>query len=112
MPELADAVADLTLDTTVERTRDPKHGDFATNVAMRLAKAARSNPRELAAQIIAALPASDNVDKVEIAGPGFINIHMSAAAYRREITNVLLLQETYGRRKKILRVRYRLLKKK
>ena len=41
---------------TIERTRDSKHGDFATNVAMVLAKAARTNPRELAGKLIAALP--------------------------------------------------------
>ena len=65
MPELQDAVAELDLETTVERTRDPSHGDFATNVAMRLAKAARSNPRELAAKIVDAMPASDDVAKIK-----------------------------------------------
>jgi arginyl-tRNA synthetase len=59
---------------TVERTRDPKHGDFATNVAMRLAKAARRNPRELAQAIIAALPPNTLVSRTEVAGAGFINL--------------------------------------
>lgn len=97
LPELGDAVADLALETTVERTRDPSHGDFATNVAMRLAKPARMNPRELAAKIIAAFPASDDVDKVEIAGPGFINIHLSAAAFHAEIGAAMEQNATYGR---------------
>ena len=51
MPELADAVAGLSVESTVERTRDTSHGDFASNIAMRLAKPARTNPRELAAAI-------------------------------------------------------------
>ena len=97
MPELADAVAELNLETTVERTRDPSHGDFATNVAMRLAKPARSNPRELAAKIVEALPASDAVAKVEIAGPGFINVHLDAAAFHDEVRSILDQGEAYGR---------------
>ena len=97
MPELADAVAELALETTVERTRDPSHGDFATNVAMRLAKPARTNPRELASKIVAAMPASDEVDKIDIAGPGFINIHLAAAAFHEEICGVLDEGNEYGR---------------
>src|SRR5690606_2837462 len=58
---------------TVERTRDESHGDFATNIALQLAKPARRNPRQLAQAIVDALPTSDRVSKVEIAGPGFIN---------------------------------------
>ncbi len=97
LPELADAAADLALETTVERTRDPSHGDFATNVAMRLAKPAGMKPRELAAKIVAAFPASDDVEKVNIAGPGFINIHLSAAALHAEVAAILAQNVCYGR---------------
>jgi arginyl-tRNA synthetase len=97
LPELADAAADLALETTVERTRDPEHGDFATNVAMRLAKPVRMNPRELAAKIVAALPESNDVDRVEIAGPGFINIHLGAAAFHAEVVTILEQGAGYGR---------------
>src|ERR1700681_907331 len=55
----------------VERTRDAQHGDFATNVALRLAKPARRNPRDLAQAIVAALPASALVARAEVAGAGF-----------------------------------------
>lgn len=65
--------AGLEIAYQVERTRDEKHGDFAANVAMVVAKAARANPRQLAERMIAALPADSVVTKVEIAGPGFIN---------------------------------------
>jgi len=80
----------------VERTRDPTHGDFACNVAMQLARAARTNPRLLAQALVAALPASDLVTKVEIAGPGFINFFLSPAAYQAEIGRVLATGATYG----------------
>ena len=56
LPELADAVGDLSMLSTVERTRDATHGNFASNVAMRLAKPARRSPRDLAAAIIEKLP--------------------------------------------------------
>ncbi len=97
LPELADAVADLALETTVERTRDPSHGDFATNVAMRLAKPARMNPRALAEKIVTAMPPSDDVDKMDIAGPGFINVHLSAAAFHEEVLAILEQEFEYGR---------------
>ncbi len=97
MPALADAVAELDLETTVERTRDPGHGDFASNVAMRLAKAARTKPRELAATIVSNLPDSDEVDRVEIAGPGFINFHLAPAAFHAEIMTILDTGKGYGR---------------
>jgi arginyl-tRNA synthetase len=86
-----------TLGPAIERTRDITHGDFATNVAMQLAKAARRKPRDLAQAVVDALPASDLVARVEIAGPGFINFHLAPEAYRRELLSVLELGERYGR---------------
>jgi arginyl-tRNA synthetase len=80
----------------VERTRDPSHGDYASNVAMRHAKAARQNPRALAQAIIAALPADPAVAKVEIAGPGFINFHLTHAAYHAEVASIVDRGVAYG----------------
>ena len=57
----------------IDRTKDKSHGDFATNIALMLAKPADMKPRDLAEKLIAALPADNAVAKVEIAGPGFIN---------------------------------------
>ena len=82
---------------TIERTRDTTHGDFACNIAMQLAKAAKRKPRELAQAIVAALPASDLVAKVEIAGPGFINFFVSPAGYHQELLRVLDEGAAYGR---------------
>jgi arginyl-tRNA synthetase len=97
MPELADAVGDLSIESTVERTRDASHGDFASNIAMRLAKPTGKNPRELAAMLVERIGGSDQIDKVDIAGPGFINFHLSAAAFHAEILSILSTGTDYGR---------------
>ncbi|MEN8169420.1 MAG: arginine--tRNA ligase [Pseudomonadota bacterium] len=81
----------------IERARDRSHGDFACNIAMVLAKPARSKPRDLAEKIVAHLPASEHVARVEIAGPGFINITMTPAAYHAVVGEVLEAGEAYGR---------------
>lgn len=81
----------------VERAREAQHGDFASNIAMRLAKATRQNPRKLAEAIKAALPASPAIAKVEIAGAGFINFFLNENAYHAEIGRVLAQDADYGR---------------
>ncbi|UVL14618.1 arginine--tRNA ligase [Pseudomonas atacamensis] len=70
----------LTPAIQVENARDKTHGDFASNIAMMLAKPAGMKPRDLAEKIIAALPADENVTKAEIAGPGFINFFQNTQA--------------------------------
>jgi arginyl-tRNA synthetase len=97
LKELEDAPEVTSTRTTVERTRDPRHGDFSTNIAMRLAKTVGSAPRDLAGKIIALLPESELVAKVEIAGPGFINFHLSDTALQREVAEVLAAGDMYGR---------------
>jgi len=81
----------------IERTRDASHGDFATNVALQLAKAARRKPRELAEAIVKALPSSDLIARVEIAGPGFINFFITPAALQQELVRVHEHGSAYGR---------------
>ncbi len=81
----------------VERTRDSKHGDFASNIALRLAKPARRNPRELAQAIVAALPANPLIAKMEVAGAGFINFYLTPAAYSQELESIYELADAYGR---------------
>jgi len=89
--------AELAVTPQVERTRDKQHGDFACNIALVLAKEARRKPRELAEQLVAALPASSAVTKVDIAGPGFINFHLSPAAYHQVVSTIRREGERYGR---------------
>jgi arginyl-tRNA synthetase len=67
-------------DFPVERPKNRDHGDWASNAALKLSKQVGANPRELAAEIAAALGAADGIASVEVAGPGFINIRLDAAA--------------------------------
>ncbi|MGA2564390.1 MAG: arginine--tRNA ligase [Steroidobacteraceae bacterium] len=80
----------------VERTRDPSHGDYASNIALRLARRVGKPPRELAAAIVQALPASPLVARAEVAGAGFINLHLVRAAHAVVLAEVLEQSERYG----------------
>ncbi|MBA4503325.1 arginine--tRNA ligase [Marinobacterium marinum] len=89
--------ADITHNIQVENTRDKAHGDFASNIALTLAKPARRNPRELAQLLCDALPASTSVEKTEIAGPGFINFFVSQASTFSVVGDILQQGDTFGR---------------
>ena len=81
----------------IERTRDPRHGDFACPVALGLARAARCNPRELAARIVAALPEAGDVESTSVAGPGFINFKMANGAFQRIAGEIVGSEPSWGR---------------
>jgi arginyl-tRNA synthetase len=81
----------------LERTRSPEHGEFASNVAMVLARSAGRPPRELAQAIIDRMPKSRQVDRLEIAGPGFINFFLQRCALTGVVKDVLRQGEDYGR---------------
>jgi arginyl-tRNA synthetase len=81
----------------LERTRSPEHGEFATNLAMGLSKAAGMPPRELAQAIIDNMPMSRQVDRLEIAGPGFVNFFLNHRALTGVIKDVLAQGDRYGR---------------
>jgi arginyl-tRNA synthetase len=81
---------------SVERTRDASHGDYASNIALRLARRVGKPPRELAAAIVQALPASPLVARAEVAGAGFINLHLARAAHAVVLAEVLEQAERYG----------------
>src|SRR5262245_66432512 len=83
----------------VEPPRDPSHGDMATNAAMVLAKDAGKKPRELAEAIAEKLRADDLVAKVDVAGPGFINLTLKPAAWTESLRAVLEVGADYGRSK-------------
>jgi len=91
-PELADS-----LSVVMDRPKQAQHGDYACNLAMQLAKPLRRSPRDIAQALIAALPASSVVGKVEIAGAGFINVFITTAAKQSVVNSVLQLGENYGR---------------
>ncbi|CAM4522338.1 arginine--tRNA ligase [Nocardia ninae] len=83
-------------EVTVERPRNPEHGDYATNVAMKVAKKAGTNPRDLAAWLADALSSTDEVASAEVAGPGFLNIRLAASAQGAIIEQVLAAGTAYG----------------
>jgi len=80
----------------LERTRSPEHGEFATNLAMGLSKAAGMPPRELAQAIIDHMPMSRQIDRLEIAGPGFVNFFLNHRALAGVIKDALRRKERYG----------------
>ncbi|RUO40349.1 arginine--tRNA ligase [Idiomarina aquatica] len=77
--------ADHSVNIQLDRPRDKSHGDFATNLALTLAKPAKSNPRQLAEQIIAALPQNTLIAKTDIAGPGFINFTIAQDQLKQQL---------------------------
>ncbi|MFT4125298.1 MAG: arginine--tRNA ligase [Gordonia sp. (in: high G+C Gram-positive bacteria)] len=96
-------VADRGLDASlvpdsvvVERPRSADHGDYATNIALRLGKKLGVAPRELAGWLAAAFAGADGIAKAEVAGPGFVNLWLAAAAQNTVVTTVLEQADAYG----------------
>ena len=83
---------------TIEHPADTTNGDYSTNVALALAKQSKTNPRELAAKIADALRATkiESVEKIEVAGPGFINFYLSQNHFTKELELILKRKELYG----------------
>ncbi|MGD2136944.1 MAG: arginine--tRNA ligase [Gammaproteobacteria bacterium] len=88
--------ADLSPAVMIERTRDRVHGDFASNLALMLAKPARRKPRELAEQLVTAIDTGGHIERVEVAGPGFINFFLGPGAWRAVIGTILEQGTNYG----------------
>jgi arginyl-tRNA synthetase len=87
---------ELAIRVMVDNTRDKAHGDLASNLAMTLAKACQSNPRAVAEKIIAAIPENKVIDKVEIAGPGFINVYLAGESSAEIVADILAQGTTFG----------------
>jgi arginyl-tRNA synthetase len=81
---------------TVERPRNPEHGDYATNLALQLSKEVGVNPRELAGWLAAALGQADGIASADVAGPGFVNLRIEASAQGVIVNNVLAAGAGYG----------------
>jgi len=87
---------DLAVEIVIERARDKSHGDFASNVAMRLAKPLKQKPRDIAQLIVDAMPSSAVISDVQIAGPGFINFTLAQGAVQSVVFDILQQQSQYG----------------
>ncbi len=88
--------ADLKANIQVTPSKDRSKGDFASNIAMTLAKAAGKPPRELAELIVSQISAHDAIEKIEVAGPGFINFFLDSDAGHSLVKNILKQGEAYG----------------
>ena len=88
--------AALPATVTVERPRNPEHGDYATNLALQVAKKVGVNPRELAGWLADALADADGIASAEVAGPGFVNLRIEASAQGVIVANVLAAGADYG----------------
>ncbi len=81
---------------TVERPRNPEHGDYATNLALQVAKKVGANPRDLAAWLAAALSGAEGIAAADVAGPGFVNLRIETSAQGVIVSDVLTAQDGYG----------------
>lgn len=88
--------ADTPARFTIDRTKDARNGDFACNIAMVLSKAAKMRPRDLAEQVVSLLPETAQIEKIEIAGPGFINIFLARSAYEDTLRQIMASADQYG----------------
>ena len=84
-------------DCGIERPADTSHGEWTSTVAMRSARLAKMAPAKIAAAIVAHMPSDSRIEKVEVAGPGFINFYLSAAANNEVFRTVREQGEDYGR---------------
>ena len=84
------------MDPQLERTRDVRHGDFTTNVALRASKDLGLKPRELAAALVERIAPTPDIARVEVAGPGFVNFALTMSAYRAELGEILQRGARYG----------------
>ncbi|OBK12597.1 arginine--tRNA ligase [Mycobacterium asiaticum] len=81
---------------TVERPRNPEHGDYASNLALQVGKKVGANPRELAGWLAEALQQADGIANAEVAGPGFINMRLEASAQAKIVTDVIDAGDSFG----------------
>ncbi|HYB81260.1 MAG TPA: arginine--tRNA ligase, partial [Mycobacterium sp.] len=81
---------------TVERPRNPEHGDYASNLALQLGKKVGANPRELAGWLAEALARAEGIASAEVAGPGFINMRLKASAQAMIVNTVIDDGDTFG----------------
>lgn len=93
-------LTDLTFNVVLDRPKSADHGDFATNLAMQLAKPLKQNPRAIAESIIQHLPASPYIAKAEIAGAGFINFFLNAGSHQAIVKTILAAGNQFGRNQK------------
>ncbi len=89
--------SDIPIDIVVERPKNPEHGDWATNIALQLAKKAELNPRAVAEILLPIISKSESISQAQIAGPGFINLAITAGSLGQLAASIVTQGENYGR---------------
>src|SRR3989304_963394 len=82
---------------SLDRPKQPQHGDYSVSVALQLARPLKRASREIAQELVAAIPPSDWLASTEVAGPGFINLRLHAAAKQFTVKTLLAQRGQYGR---------------
>ncbi len=95
--EAAEKISPSAPEIHLERPKLAAHGDYACNIAMQLAKSLKKNPRQVASEILAAFPASEHVEKLEIAGAGFINVFIRKSSKQLFLRHILEAREAFGK---------------
>ncbi len=81
----------------IEKPSNPEHGDFSSNLALQLGNTLKANPREIAQELVARLPDDSVIERVEVAGPGFINFYLTASWVHTTLQQILVERKNYGR---------------
>lgn len=87
---------ELNKELNIEVPNNAQHGDYSSSIALKLAKQTQKNPQEVAKKIITYIQVSPDIEKIDIAGPGFINFHLTRKFFIQQLENILTNQQNFG----------------
>lgn len=96
LPKFDASIENISIDQSVERTKNPNHGDFTTNIAMQIASSSGKNPKEIAENIISEMIDIKGIHEIKIAGPGFINFYLDEKSFHDEIATIIDRNDSYA----------------
>ena len=96
LPKFDTSIGNISIDQSVERTKNSNHGDFTTNIAMQIASSSGKNPKEIAENIISEMIDIKGINEIKIAGPGFINFYLDENSYHDEIATNIDRKDSYA----------------
>ena len=96
LPKFDTSIGNISIDQSVERTKNSNHGDFTTNIAMQIASSSGKNPKEIAENIISEMIDIKGIHEIKIAGPGFINFYFTNNFWRKYINTLIKVNKKYG----------------
>ena len=96
LPKFDASIENISIDQSVERTKNSNHGDFTTNIAMQIASSSGKNPKEIAENIISEMIDIKGIHEIKIAGPGFINFYLDEKSFHDEIATIIDRKDSYA----------------